>query len=196
MSERGRSFKLTAPFGGPKSRASNLSFTHLAIQGLIQKASRGKDKDEELVSLPSSHTAATSLRRLSRNPQRLIHLLTRPAMTRFALPITALLAVSAFGFFSILHLFELNGTAQIIRDSVEAGFLFSDTGEPLRRDYTGFAPLDAFLCILVRFFHTSASGESPALSVFTIYFAGQVLATHTILVLEGAREGNVGTALY
>lgn len=117
-------------------------------------------------------------------------------MAKLALPTAALLAVSAFGFLSILVLFENNGAAQMIRDSVEPGSTLPDTGEPLRRDYTGVPALDAFLCILVRFFYACASGESPPLSLFTVYFAGQVIASHAILVLEGLRTGNKGTALY
>ena len=117
-------------------------------------------------------------------------------MAKLALPTVALIVVSAFGFFSILVLFEHNGGAQMIRDAVEPGSTLPDTGEPLQRDYTGVPALDAFLCILVRFFYTCASGESAPLSVFTVYFAGQVLASHTVLVLEGLRARNEGTTLY
>lgn len=118
------------------------------------------------------------------------------AMAKLALPTATLLAVSAFGFFSILVLFDSNGGAQMIRDSVEPGSTLPDTGEPLRSVYTGIRALDEFLRILVRFFYTCASGESPPLSVFTVYFAGQVLALHAVLVIEGLRAGNKGTAIY
>lgn len=117
-------------------------------------------------------------------------------MAKLALPTATLLAVSAFGFFSILVLFDRNGGAQTTRDSVEPGSTLPDTGEPLRRVYTTIPALDEFLCILVRFFYTCTSGESPPLSVFTIYFAGQVIASHSVLVLEGLRAGNKNTALY
>ncbi|TLS30248.1 hypothetical protein PpBr36_03800 [Pyricularia pennisetigena] len=49
-----------------------------------------------------------------------------------------------------------------------------------------------FLLVLVRFFYPIMTGESPRLSLFSFWFAGQVISMHTLLVLEGLREGNRG----
>lgn len=114
-------------------------------------------------------------------------------MAKPILPTMALLALSAFGFYSILGLTERNGWGDAIRASVEEGIL--PNGEPLRTHYTGVAGLDSFLTILVRFFYSCAAGERPGLSLFTVYFAAQVVPAHAILVLEGLRAGNKSTAL-
>ena len=117
-------------------------------------------------------------------------------MTKYPLSTLALLAISAFGFYSIIGLTERNGWGPLLRATLEDNPTLPDTGEPLRTHYTGIAVLDALLTILVRFFYSCAVGERPALSVFTAYFAGQVLASHAVLVLEGLRTGNKGAALY
>lgn len=116
-------------------------------------------------------------------------------MTKFPLTTLSLLATSAFGVYSILLLTERNGWGPMLRAALEGEPTLPDTGERLRAHYTGLAALDAVLTILVRFFYSCAVGESPALSFFTVYFAGQILPWHAMLVLEGLRKGNKGTAL-
>ena len=117
-------------------------------------------------------------------------------MTRFILSTVVLLAISAFGYFSIFALSSKNGWSDMLEAAIEVDGTLPDTGEPLRTHYTGLVTLDAVLTVLVRFFYSCVTLERPALSAFTIYFGGQVLAAHTVLVIEGLRAGNKGTSLY
>ena len=115
-------------------------------------------------------------------------------MANLLLPTLTLHTISGFGFYSILLLIEKNGWGDMIRAALEEGIL--PNGEPLRTHYTGLGPLDTLLTTLVRFFYTVAVWERPPLSVFFAYFAGQIVPVHSVLVLEGLREGNKGTALF
>lgn len=115
-------------------------------------------------------------------------------MPKPILPTVALLAISAFGYYSILGLIERNGWGDAIRAAMEEGTL--PDGEPIRTHYTGVAGLDEFLAVLVRFFYSCTTGERPALSAFTVYFAGQIVPLYGVVVLEGLRPGNKGTILY
>jgi len=66
------------------------------------------------------------------------------------------------------------------------------TSIPIRSHYTGIVALDEHLTKLVLVFWETAWGNVPALSLLAVYMAGQCLATHTIVVLEGLRAGNKG----
>lgn len=115
-------------------------------------------------------------------------------MPKPIVPTIALLLISAFGIHSILALTELNGWGDAIRASIDSGTL--PNGELLREHYTGVSGLDTLLTTLVRFFYSCTTGERPALSVFTVYFAGQLVPSHAMIVLEGLRMGDKGAALY
>lgn len=57
---------------------------------------------------------------------------------------------------------------------------------------SGNQALDKAFLPLIRFFYPVTTGENPRLSLFSFWFAGQVIALHTLLVLEGLRVGNRG----
>jgi hypothetical protein len=65
----------------------------------------------------------------------------------------------------------------------------------LRSHYTGIYALDEWLVGLVIVFWETVCGSVPKLSLFAVYMAGQCLATHTIVTLEGLRVGNKGRAI-
>ncbi|KAH9477175.1 Epoxide hydrolase ascI [Psilocybe cubensis] len=62
----------------------------------------------------------------------------------------------------------------------------------LRHIYTNIWPLDALINRLTPFFWTLVTGVLPELSLFGVYMAGQLVASETLLLLEGARRGNKG----
>lgn len=98
------------------------------------------------------------------------------------------LGLSTFGWISILGMGERNGFFAMM-----GGEGLDLSGE--RKVYAGWAPMDEFLATLVRFFYPCASGENPALSVLSAYFAGQWISVHCAMVLEGLRAGNRGRAV-
>ncbi|TLD05518.1 uncharacterized protein PgNI_09275 [Pyricularia grisea] len=59
----------------------------------------------------------------------------------------------------------------------------------------GSSGLGKLLAILIRFFYPVMTGESPRLSLFSFWFAGQVISMHTLVLLEGLREGNRGRVI-
>ncbi|SPO03562.1 uncharacterized protein DNG_06245 [Cephalotrichum gorgonifer] len=117
-------------------------------------------------------------------------------MPRFAVSTLALLAISALGYVSILGLTERNGWRELMKKGAEQKPILLATGEVLRTEYTGVEGVDGMLRILVRFFYSVVVAERPELSVFSVYFIGQIFSLHAILVLEGLRAGNKWTAVY
>ncbi|KAJ9138202.1 hypothetical protein NKR23_g8629 [Pleurostoma richardsiae] len=63
---------------------------------------------------------------------------------------------------------------------------------PMRTRYTALAPLDAHLSGLLMFFWPAVTGELPALSLFAVYMAGQIVPAHALVMLEGLRGANRG----
>ncbi|KAK2055078.1 hypothetical protein LY76DRAFT_618815 [Colletotrichum caudatum] len=63
-------------------------------------------------------------------------------------------------------------------------------GRPI--PFTSSKALDSLLTMLVRFFQPILTGKDPALTLFCVFMAGQVLALHVLLQLEGLRAGNRG----
>jgi hypothetical protein len=108
-----------------------------------------------------------------------------------------LVAISAFGYFSIIGLTARNGWGDKFNayTSREIAVL-PDTDIPARTHFTGVAGLDYVLVQLVKFFYPCVTGQLPALPFFSIYFAGQAIALHSILMLEGLRKGNKGTIFF
>lgn len=117
-------------------------------------------------------------------------------MAKLVLPTLAFLVIAAFGGYAILDLAGRNGGDALLVEAARGDAPRLGNGDLARTHFTGVAALDDLVSILVRFFYPCASGERPTLSVFTAYFAGQILALHTILLLEGMRAGNRRTLLY
>jgi hypothetical protein len=107
-----------------------------------------------------------------------------------------LAATAVFGYFSILGLAERNGWAAMLRELMARDdAVLPGTDQLGRTQFTGVEPLDYLIFQLVRFFYVCASGQLPTLSIFAAYMAGQVLAMHTAVELEGLRSGNEGTVM-
>jgi len=107
-----------------------------------------------------------------------------------------LVAITVFGFISILSLAEWNGWMPMFQAVLSSeDNLLPGTDKAGRTEFTGFSPVDYALSRLIRFFYPSVSGQSPVLSLFTAYMAGQILAVHTAVELEGLRIGNADTPM-
>ncbi|PSN74963.1 hypothetical protein BS50DRAFT_671235 [Corynespora cassiicola Philippines] len=105
--------------------------------------------------------------------------------------ICALLLLAISGADSIMGLAYRNGWLAENASYVEARpRLLPETGIPMRSKFTGIPALDEWLANLLVVFWPVGSGQNPALSTFVVYMAGQCLATHTLVVIEGIRGGN------
>ncbi|PPQ94304.1 hypothetical protein CVT25_004961 [Psilocybe cyanescens] len=112
--------------------------------------------------------------------------------------ILSLLALSSIYFIIVLQ-FQ-NGT-MLILDS-----LTSETPQvlppgpadsliPLRQVYTKVWPLDMQVNRMTPFFWPLVSGILPELSLFGVYMAGQLVASETLIIVEGERRGNNGRVI-
>ena len=66
--------------------------------------------------------------------------------------------------------------------------------EPLRLSYTGVAGIDQQLVVLFKFFWPVVNGTEPGLSLFSVYFFGEISGAWALILLEGIRSGNRGRA--
>ncbi|CAI4214124.1 unnamed protein product [Parascedosporium putredinis] len=106
----------------------------------------------------------------------------------------ALLGLSALGYTSIIGLTARNGWGERFNEYNErAVAVLPDTEIPARTHFTGVPGVDHIFVQAVKFFYPCVVGQLPALPLFSLYFAGQVIALHSLLVLEGLRLGNKGT---
>ncbi|OHE94915.1 hypothetical protein CORC01_09834 [Colletotrichum orchidophilum] len=102
--------------------------------------------------------------------------MSRPVFTAVFLSIFYLAKVA------IYDLSVANG----LMDSTQPDLL----GEPIT--FTTLKPLDRLLTMLVRFFKPILDGKDPNLTLFSIFMAGQLLAVHVLIQVEGLRAGNRG----
>ncbi|KIM98648.1 hypothetical protein OIDMADRAFT_70823, partial [Oidiodendron maius Zn] len=98
-----------------------------------------------------------------------------------------LLFFAALAAWCIVGLQIRNGFFQLL-DSTHA---VESAGWPIS-EATGFPAIDGHLRGMLAFFQPTVSGESTNLSLFAIYIAAQVMPMHTLVLLEGLREGNAG----
>ena len=68
------------------------------------------------------------------------------------------------------------------------------TSEPLRLAYTGVAGIDQQLVTLFQAFWPVVDGTAPSLSLFSVFFFGEITGVWALLLLEGIRSGNRGRA--
>ena len=109
----------------------------------------------------------------------------------------AFVALAAFAKYCLYDLYGV-GSFFVIIDEVtpkSGPMVLPGTTEPARTHFTGVAPIDGFLVLLLQFFWTGVNGQLPALSLFLVYMAGQCLAMHAMVVMEGMRAGNRGRVI-
>ena len=59
----------------------------------------------------------------------------------------------------------------------------------LRKHFTGLAPIDGFLVILLPMFESVVNGETPQLSLNVFYFIGQLVSILVLALSIGNRQG-------
>lgn len=107
--------------------------------------------------------------------------------TGIPLVAVALLGLLAAGAYDALHL-------QLKRSNVRGhlAVLLNPANPVVRSEYTGFAPVDRLLSILVCFFLPIADAleSKPELPVFVLQFGGQVVTPVVLQLVEATRAGN------
>ncbi|KAL4924993.1 uncharacterized protein BDV17DRAFT_199113 [Aspergillus undulatus] len=102
--------------------------------------------------------------------------------------------LSALVFYTIFYFAEVNGANQLVKDSLAAGTL-PGSGAPLRKVYTGVAPIDEVLTLLTVFFWPTTDGSNLSLLVHSIAFSGTFGSAWMLVSLESWRRGNAWTAV-
>ncbi|KAG0652379.1 Citreoviridin biosynthesis D [Hyphodiscus hymeniophilus] len=99
--------------------------------------------------------------------------------------------LSVAGAFGTLVLIGANGTADVFKALAKQDnpFLPGSTDHQLRT-YTGVAPIDRQLIVLVTFFSPVLDVQNGALVLFSIFGLGQFGAAWMIMMMEGLRQGN------
>jgi len=109
-------------------------------------------------------------------------------------------SIIAFGALSGFHLWTMR-----VRTTMEGfpiGFnvdvfekkLLGD-GSPLKTQYTGVAPFDVVLSMLVAAFMPGSAGWLPVFKVQQMYFLAQFFAVCAVMTVESQRVGNRGRAV-
>ncbi|KAH0422633.1 hypothetical protein CcaCcLH18_12711 [Colletotrichum camelliae] len=83
---------------------------------------------------------------------------------------------------AINDLGNANGLNDVVMKTLEA--------EPIT--FTTVRQLDSLLTMLVRFFQPIVQSTDLPLTLFSIFMAGQLLAVHMLIIVEGMRAGNRG----
>ncbi|KAL4912919.1 hypothetical protein BDW62DRAFT_193627 [Aspergillus aurantiobrunneus] len=103
---------------------------------------------------------------------------------KLILPLLSLLV-----FYTIFHFAEINGANKLVFESIVTGKLPA-TDAPLRKVYTGFAPLDELLTVLTVFFWPTTDGSHLPLLVHSIGFSATFGSAWVLVTLEAWRRGN------
>ncbi|KAL6231537.1 hypothetical protein BDW75DRAFT_219913 [Aspergillus navahoensis] len=104
--------------------------------------------------------------------------------TKLILPL-----LSALVFYTIFYLFEINGASKLVKESIASGKLPASDAS-LRKVYTGIAPLDELLTVLIVFFWPATDGSNVSLLVHALGFAGTFGSAWVLVTLESWRRGN------
>lgn len=104
------------------------------------------------------------------------------------LAVFTLIALCAFGVYSMHSLIDRNGYLAAVKDIRDNGpRLLPGSDTPLLEEYTGFHPVDYHMSLMQIFFANVTDGSSPALSMFSFYFAGQIVPVLVVLLAESYR---------
>ncbi|KAL4905491.1 hypothetical protein BDW74DRAFT_152712 [Aspergillus multicolor] len=104
--------------------------------------------------------------------------------TKLILPLLCFLV-----FYTIFYTFEINGASKLVKACIATGKLPASDAA-LRQIYTGIAPLDRLLTILVVFFWPLTDGSNLSLLVHGIGFSGAFGSIWVLVTLESWRKGN------
>ncbi|KAL4972915.1 hypothetical protein BDW66DRAFT_169091 [Aspergillus desertorum] len=104
--------------------------------------------------------------------------------TKLILPL-----LSALVFYTIFYTFQINGASKLVRESIATGKLPASDAS-LRKIYTGIAPLDKLLTVLVIFFWPVTDGSNLSLLIHTLGFSGAFGSAWVLVTLESWRRGN------
>jgi hypothetical protein len=101
--------------------------------------------------------------------------------------------LSVAGVFGTWILSDSNGTITTLKALVRQDVAnLPGSTDLLLKTYTGVAPVDRQLTVLVTFFAPVLNSTNGALTVFSIFGLGQFGAAWTLMMMESMRVGNRG----
>lgn len=83
----------------------------------------------------------------------------------------------------------------LIRLRDEGWHVFPDTDTPIITDFTGIELWDKLNTLGLVMFSNILDGSTPQLSLFAFQYGGHLVNVLTIIMVEGIRYGNQGTAM-
>lgn len=99
-----------------------------------------------------------------------------------------LISLCAFGVYSMHSLIHRNGYVAALQNLRDNGpHVLPGSDIPLLREYTGIGFIDYQLTVLQVVFANITDGSAPALSLFSFYFAGQLVPVLAVLITESHR---------
>lgn len=111
------------------------------------------------------------------------------SLAKFILPLLVIWSVFAV----FLQMFS-NGFDKML-DNAFASKQLVGSRETMITTWTGFEPVDKFLCLFLNFFYPIFDGKHPTLSLFTLQLSGQFIGTWILLIVESFRVGNAWRAV-
>jgi hypothetical protein len=119
-----------------------------------------------------------------------------PKNKSLAYPIALQLALAALAFWALWGFPYRNGLLKFLGAQAEPGAVIpGPVAAPMRQTYTGIAPIDKQLTVLVSFFYTAIDGNRADISVSFLSLGSHVIAAWVLITLEGLRAGNDGELL-
>ncbi|PHH51942.1 Aflatrem synthesis protein A [Ceratocystis fimbriata CBS 114723] len=97
------------------------------------------------------------------------------------------------GYYCIVDLQQHRGYFDLLGNISSRGILHD--GVPLTREFTGIPDIDDIIQQVVVSSWPLASCKMPALTLFGLYYLGQLMALHSVVTISGLRAGNVQTIM-
>lgn len=108
-------------------------------------------------------------------------------------PITVQVALAVLGFWTLWPFPYNNGLLAHLKAQTELGASIpGPTSAPMKQTYTGVAPIDNQLTVLVSFFYTAIDGKRGDISLVFLSLGSHVIAAWVLITIEGLRRGNKG----
>lgn len=103
----------------------------------------------------------------------------------------ALVGFFLFGLLGTLGTASSNGYFELLDRIVDSERPnLPDSNIPMKATWTGIAPVDRLARVLLAVFCPMFDGNSPQLSIMSLYFFAQLYAAWTLMLVEANRVGN------
>lgn len=101
--------------------------------------------------------------------------------------------LACLSYYATWGLYEAVGVIGTLEAAIaDPDYIHPGTTTPILRKFTGFAPIDHTLTILILVFAPAVDGQSPSFSLFCAHFAAQAFPASVAVYAESFRRKNLG----